>query len=429
MPVQYYSRGREDGPGDLFVATPSGGQPKPNYIGAWEATRAELEKRGIAADYLLHFGDCHVDDARNACLRYFMASGCPKLLFIDDDVGWLPDEFIEFIKHDRDVVAGVYPKKKDEPEFPVMPFVGEELRADEAGLVKVRGVPAGFLMLSRACVQRMMDASVPYFQENEDETHSHLVFERGIVDGRRWSGDYYFCRKWRELGGEVFVDPEINLTHCGLKTWGGTLGSHWRQQHGVIDPNLDAAMGLLKDGRLDRDIFTALAGLWGNIPYAAEADMVAYSYGAARRSKTILEVGAGVTTLAMGVAAQFSGAEVWTLEHDIGWFRKMRDYIARYRLSRVRLCYAPLREQADGSAWYEMVPELPEKFDLVVCDGPPRDLGDRGALWRNLGHKIDRAEWIIDDIGDPQKYVSWGRSVDVRGRFAVVTRPPSTNGD
>ena len=41
--------------------------------------------------------------------------------------------------------------------------------------------------------------------------------------GILWSEDYGFCNRWRELGGEVWCDPEIQLGHIGTKIYQGDV--------------------------------------------------------------------------------------------------------------------------------------------------------------------------------------------------------------
>ena len=42
-------------------------------------------------------------------------------------------------------------------------------------------------------------------------------------NGRYLTEDYAFCRRWQQLGGQVFVDLQSRLSHQGLKTWHGDL--------------------------------------------------------------------------------------------------------------------------------------------------------------------------------------------------------------
>ena len=419
-------------PSDVFIATISGKQPMPNYVASLQSTRDLLARKGLSVDYLLHSGHCHVDDARNACVREFLESNSKKMVFIDDDVGWIADEFLELIQFDRDVYGAAYPKKGDVniPDFPVMPFSGTELNAEKDGLVPVRGLPAGMLVISQAAALRMWDTSVKYFfKTDEDDTKASMVFERAVVNGKRWSGDYYFCRKWGELGEQVFVWPEMNLTHSGTYTWQGCLGDFWRKKHDVFDPHMDAAFKMLREGgEINPMLYTAIAARSNNYPWCAPEKMMSVCQTiAAEDGETILEVGSGLTTIMMGMAALKTSTKIHTLEHDLEWFIKTRDMVKRYALPSVNLYYAPLREQPDGSIWHEIPPELPDKFTAVIVDGPPRNISDRKNLWKILGGAIVEADtWVVDDISNYG--TDWfdgyedERDTTIIDRFAVMRR-------
>jgi len=38
--------------------------------------------------------------------------------------------------------------------------------------------------------------------------------------------DWNFCRRWRELGGAVWLDPTIELQHHGATVFAGRLADH-----------------------------------------------------------------------------------------------------------------------------------------------------------------------------------------------------------
>lgn len=413
MSDQYFLGGRGTGPSDLFVATTSGSSPKPNYIGSLTATIGDLARAGLEVDWLLHQGDCHVDDARNACVAKFLESGAKKLLFIDDDVGWYPEEFLKFIKHDRDVVAALYPQKKDDVTYPVR-LLPPPFQAEADGLLQVEAVPTGFLMLSRAAVEKMASLSQEIIHDNKSMP---LIFERGVLDGRRWSGDFWFSRKWTEAGGTIWIDPEISLSHQGSKTWEGCFGEYLREHNDIVDPHLDAAFRKLQEGNPRPELFELISDRAGN-PWAAPHAMLARCYEMAKDAKgPVLETGSGLTTIVMGMA----GAEVHALEHSLYWFRKTRKLVRRYGLTNVNLIYAPLQEHPDGTAWYGLPDEMASGFDLVVCDGPPRLHGDRRSLWGMID--ISGADWIVDDVdGDASFYERGGRKAELNGRFAVIRR-------
>jgi hypothetical protein len=52
----------------------------------------------------------------------------------------------------------------------------------------------------------------------------------GPDSGRCLSEDYAFCRRWRDIGGKVFVDLQCNLMHLGQHMFRGDLAESLRVQ-------------------------------------------------------------------------------------------------------------------------------------------------------------------------------------------------------
>jgi hypothetical protein len=36
-----------------------------------------------------------------------------------------------------------------------------------------------------------------------------------VYEGKRYGEDVEFCRKWKMLGGKIFVEPQIQFSHAG----------------------------------------------------------------------------------------------------------------------------------------------------------------------------------------------------------------------
>ncbi|HET9473606.1 MAG TPA: class I SAM-dependent methyltransferase, partial [Steroidobacteraceae bacterium] len=86
----------------------------------------------------------------------------------------------------------------------------------------------------------------------------------------------------------------------------------------------------------------------------------------------ILECGSGLSTILIGTVAQASGNKVLSLEHEPRYAVKVQHYLDKYHLTSVKLCVAPLSTYGDFD-WYTppSFDSIPEKFSVVVCDGPP----------------------------------------------------------
>ena len=56
------------------------------------------------------------------------------------------------------------------------------------------------------------------------EAHLHWLFFDCMVDpdsGRYLSEDYAFCRRWRDIGGKIWVDLQCKLLHLGQHNFRG----------------------------------------------------------------------------------------------------------------------------------------------------------------------------------------------------------------
>jgi len=48
-------------------------------------------------------------------------------------------------------------------------------------------------------------------------------FAQEASESGEMSEDLVFCKRWRELGGDVWVDPEVRLGHVGAFTYAGAV--------------------------------------------------------------------------------------------------------------------------------------------------------------------------------------------------------------
>jgi hypothetical protein len=376
-------------------------------------------------------GNCHVDDARNSLVRRFIMGDCTDFVFIDADVGFEPSALVELVSCNRDIIAGVYPKKSFEEDYPVQSLPGERW-SDKDGLVEVSAVPTGFLKVRRPVLAKLMTvekarAFIGQGGKPGDEPY-YPIFERIILDGKRWSGDYAFCIKARKAGFKIYVNPEWHFTHEGNTVWEGTLGDFWRKQAGLESPRFAKAIERIRGGDASFESFVELAQGWAN-PSAALPDMLQAVYAAALKAEGhALETGSGLTTIVAGLAAEKTGKlRVHALENDMQWHDRLAKVLERHKIKSVLLMYAPLKRHGEF-VWYTP-PTVPVEYSLLICDGPRRDYG-RAGLWHLMGEKVARATWLIDDVQDPAqlalvKEYAGNRTVTVLGdannkQFAIV---------
>lgn len=160
---------------------------------------------------------------RNELVEQFMESGAERLVFVDDDMSWEPGALVRLAHHAVDVVGGAGRAKESDERYCVTWLDKPELWSNEAGLIEVKSIGAAFLAISRAAIERLRGAGRTYIGDLDRVLHCHFYvpFEGGVFFGE----DAAFCRDWRALGGEIWLDPDITLGHWdGNRPYQGNIG-------------------------------------------------------------------------------------------------------------------------------------------------------------------------------------------------------------
>lgn len=190
-----------------------------------------LQARGDAWTLMDECGSGLIADARALIVAKFLASPCDTLVFIDSDVCWEAGALLKLLDHPVDFVAGIYPQRKDPITYAVRWKDDKELWA-ENGLLEVQGTPAGFMKLSRAMLEAMCEkyAHLAFHAENAPDKKSIGLFSDYWIGDCKLGEDYAFGARWRDMGGKVWIDPEIRMGHVGYKTFNGHLGDWLRSR-------------------------------------------------------------------------------------------------------------------------------------------------------------------------------------------------------
>lgn len=237
----------------IFVATPCyGGALTEPYFRSTIKLMTFMNQHQIPLAFGTIANESLVTRARNVLVAYFLNSDYTHLLFIDADIEFQLEDVLKLWYHNKDVVVGAYPKKglawqrikdniaantsvtmSDEEiaafgsDYAVnFKFVDKETKsvAVENGLIKLHDAGTGFMMISRQAILKMLKA-FPDLKYNNDVAlggqdlgeNFYALFDTMIdpIDRRYLSEDYTFCRRWQEIGGDIWLDPSISLNHYG----------------------------------------------------------------------------------------------------------------------------------------------------------------------------------------------------------------------
>jgi hypothetical protein len=241
---------------NLVIATPCfGGQVSALYAASvFKLQKMARGYAGLNLKILFKDGDALITRARASLLAQFLDDpSATHLLFVDADIGFEPEQVRRLIECGVEMCAAVYPVKqidwdrvkssigtaRPNPAAASLNYVLEvddrNAVTERAGFIRVRYAGTGFLMIRRAALERMC-ACYPHLQYRRDHSIDAAItsdkrfalFECMIADdGTYLSEDFAFCKRWTDMGGEIWADLNSKLNHVGPMTFCGDLSSQF----------------------------------------------------------------------------------------------------------------------------------------------------------------------------------------------------------
>ena len=241
---------------NLVVATPCfGGQISVLYAASlFKLQQLIRSYSGLTLKVLFKDGDALITRARASLLSQFLDDeAATHLLFLDADIGFEAEQVLRLIQCGAEMCAAVYPVKRidwdkvketietarPDPATAALRYVFEvddpSAVIEKAGFVKVRYAGTGFFMMRRDAVERMC-ARYPQLHYKRDHSidaatisdKRYALFECMIAeDGTYLSEDFAFCKRWTDMGGEIWADLKSTLCHVGPMTFRGDLSSQF----------------------------------------------------------------------------------------------------------------------------------------------------------------------------------------------------------
>ena len=251
----------------LVVATPCfGGQVSSIYASSiFALQRAVHGMSNLELKVLLRDGDALITRARaNLAAMFLDDPNATHFLFVDADIGFTPEQVFRLIECGAEVVAGCYPIKRvnwekarramaaGQPNLAAssLDYVLEIDNPDEVKVVKgftrVRFAGTGFLMIRRHVLEKMCAhpdyAPLQFLREHSrDElagsANRFALFECMIdpATGTYLSEDFAFCKRWTDIGGEIWADLDSRLDHVGPSVFHGDIASQFASAPSAVD--------------------------------------------------------------------------------------------------------------------------------------------------------------------------------------------------
>jgi hypothetical protein len=242
-------------PPKIFIATPMfGGSANYMYMISLINLLTALGQKGIHSMFEIAANESLITKARNILVEGFLKSDATHMLFLDADLGFDPQDVIRMIEADKDLIGGQYAKKKinwdvvkrvvagvpDIPPHAINAVIAEStfrpigdqisFRLDQP--VEVESIATGMMLIRREVFEKMAkelpeieiisggsETMDPKTMTRITDPHrkAHAYFDVSIdpVSKAYTSEDFTFCKRWRQIGGQVFLAPWTRTVHVG----------------------------------------------------------------------------------------------------------------------------------------------------------------------------------------------------------------------
>lgn len=218
----------------VCFCTPTVTKPYKQYLASLEASLPVIQAAGWDDSATWQVGCPYISAARSLMLRRALDAKADVIVFIDHDLSWRPEDLLRLIETPGDVVSGTYRFKKEPEEYMgrLIPGLDGKPIVREDGCIKAFCVPAGFLKVTRQAINRFMEKYPELTYGEKCSPHIDL-FNHGAHKGVWYGEDYAFSRNWLDMGGEIWLVPDLQLDHhTQTEAFKGNFHEFLRRQEG-----------------------------------------------------------------------------------------------------------------------------------------------------------------------------------------------------
>lgn len=245
----------------LLVATPLYGGAEADYLRSVVGLTGAAERAGVHCAFAWLSNNPVIDRARNVLAAAFLQSDATHLVFIDGDIGFVPEELLglaaRMAADDRLAVVGApYPKRRINWNLVASAAAKGLAQGNPAALEKFSGLfpleplePAASFALDQPIELKHTGTGLMVIRRDVIEVlasrHPELTYaadtldrEGGLVGetlsalfhplidpetGHMLSDDYAFCHRVRAAGFRIWLAPWMRTSHTGPARFAATL--------------------------------------------------------------------------------------------------------------------------------------------------------------------------------------------------------------
>jgi hypothetical protein len=138
---------------------------------------------------------------RNNLVFDALSNGATRIVWIDNDILWTPEQFERLISYEEEVVTGWYCDSDGEPTIGKWESMARYEKTDIntwCGLTKIAWAPGGFISVSPSVYRSI--GEYPWYRYAE-------------INGQPIGEDIQFCNECKRIGISIYCDPLLRVQH------------------------------------------------------------------------------------------------------------------------------------------------------------------------------------------------------------------------
>lgn len=185
----------------------------------------ELRTVGIDHGLLTIANESLVTKARSTIVNFYMNNTkYERILFIDADIGFTPEDVFNLLKYDKDIVCGAYPMKGIPLRYN---YNICEPKVEDGELIQIENIGFGFASISRRVfesIQQKYGEELKYYpstnnsscppteKEYNNSYHYFLELKKNMSF---LPEDFSFFERAKSVGYSAWLNSNIRLAHVG----------------------------------------------------------------------------------------------------------------------------------------------------------------------------------------------------------------------
>jgi len=246
----------------IIIGTPCfGGMLHNGFFQSMLELAVNFTKLNIPFEMMTIGNESLIQRARNGIVARFMAdNSATHLMFIDADITFSWVSIVKLLLSGKELSGGCYPKKcfnwdkikhhiqknpnlkDDELMAKSLDYVFNPIYHKEGdnvviklnnGMAQVKDIGTGFMLINKTVIHKMIKKypetkfvnNVAGYGQSNGGDYFYALFDCCIdpVSKVYLSEDYLFCKRWIDIGGELWLDLSTNLNHTGIIDYKGCL--------------------------------------------------------------------------------------------------------------------------------------------------------------------------------------------------------------